>query len=389
MSSYNNIKPVYLHSCGKYDYSEIKKAVENIGKELVNGWDSFIPDKAKVLLKPNLLMGTDPSKAVTTHPLIVKAVTEICKEAGASKVTIGDSPALGSTRKVAGKAGLLSVAKETGAEIHDFTESVQVSTPEGFMHRNFTIAKEVIDADIIINLPKFKTHALMVITLSVKNNYGLFVGKQKMRWHLQSGRNYEYFARLLVELAYTIKPSLSIIDAVIGMEGNGPSSGTPRNLGFIAASEDMLSLDSVCTEIAGINPDKNYCLKVANEMGFKTDLKDIPLKGDPVNQFRMDDFKPASTMAVDGPPILQPFLWILRPLCTVKPFVNKDLCKGCGICMKACPPQSISLPESKAVVSIDHNKCIRCFCCQELCPEGAIHAKDPIGVKIMKALGLE
>jgi Pyruvate/2-oxoacid:ferredoxin oxidoreductase delta subunit len=210
-----------------------------------------------------------------------------------------------------------------------------------------------------------------------------------MRWHLQCGRNYEYFARLLVELAYTIKPSLSIIDAVIGMEGNGPSSGTPRKLGFIGASEDMLSLDSVCTEIAGINPDKNYCLKVANEMGFKTDLKDIPLKGDPVNQFRMDDFKPASTMAVDGPPILQPFLWILRPLCTVKPFVNKDLCKGCGICMKACPPQSISLPESKAVVSIDHNKCIRCFCCQELCPEGAIHAKDPIGVKIMKALGLE
>ncbi len=389
MSSYNNTKPVYLHSCDKYDYSEIKKAVENIGSELVNGWDSFIPDRAKVLLKPNLLMGTDPSKAVTTHPLIVKAVAEICKKAGASKVIIGDSPALGSTRKVAGKAGILSVAEEIGAEINDFTESVQVSTPEGFMHRNFTIAKEVIDADIIINLPKFKTHALMVLTLSVKNNYGLFVGKQKMRWHLQSGRNYEYFARLLVELAYTIRPSLSIIDAVIGMEGNGPSSGTPRKLGFIAASEDMLSLDSVCTEIAGIIPDKNYCLKVANEMGFKTALKNIPLKGAPVNLFKVNDYELAATMAIDGPRFLQPFLWILRPLCTVKPFVNKSLCKGCGMCMKACPPQSISLPESKAVVSIDHNKCIRCFCCQELCPEGAIHAKDPIGVKIMKALGLE
>lgn len=389
MPSYNNTKPVYLHSCNEYDYSEIKKAVKNIGSELVNGWDSFIPDGAKVLLKPNLLMGTDPSKAVTTHPLIVKAVAEICNEAGASKVTIGDSPAMGSIRKVAEKAGILSVAKDVSAEIGDFTESVQISTPDDFMHRNFTIAKEVIDADIIINLPKFKTHAMMVLTFSVKNNYGLFVGKQKVRWHFQSGSNYEYFARLLVELAYTVKPSLSIMDAIIGMEGNGPSSGTPRKLGFIAASEDMLSLDSVCTEIAGINPDKNYCLKVANKMGYNTNFKDITLKGDSVDRFKMKNFIPASTMAIDGPLLLRPFLWILRPLCTVKPFVNEDLCKGCGICMKACPPQCISLPESKKMISIDHNKCIRCFCCQELCPEGAVHAKDSIGVKMMKVLGLE
>ncbi len=389
MSSYNNTKPVYLHSCDKYDYSEIKKAVKKIGAELVNGWDTFIPDGAKVLIKPNLLIGTDPLKAVTTHPLIVKAVAEICKEAGASKITIGDSPAMGSTRKVAGKTGILSIAEEIGAEINDFTESIQISTPEDFMHRNFTIAKQVLDADIIINLPKFKTHAMMVLTFSVKNNYGLFVGKQKARWHFQSGRNYEYFARLLIELAYTIKPSLSIIDAIVGMEGNGPSSGTPRKLGFIGASEDMLSLDSVCTEITGINQDKNYCLKVADKIGYKTNFKDITLKGDSIDLFKMKDFIPASTMAVEGPPFLRPFLWILRPLCTVKPFVNEDLCKGCGICMKACPPQCISLSESKDVTSIDHNKCIRCFCCQELCPEGAIHAKDSIGVKMMKILGLE
>ncbi len=389
MTTKNNSKPVYLHKCNEYDYSEIKKAILNIGKELVGGWDAFIPDGAKVLLKPNLLISSDPSKAITTHPFIVKAVAEVCKESGASKVIIGDSPALGSTRKVAEKTGVLSAADETFAEIGDFTESVQVSTEKGFMHRSFTIAKEVTDADIIINLPKFKTHALMVLTLSIKNNYGLFVGKQKMRWHLQSGRDYDYFARLLVELAYTAKPSLSIIDAIVGMEGNGPSNGTPRDLGFIAASEDMVSLDSVCTEISGVKPDKNYCLKVAKEMGFKTDLKDIALKGDPLELFKINDLKLASTMAIDGPLIIRPFVWILRPLCTIKPYVNKDLCKGCGICMRSCPPQSISLSESKDFVSIDHNKCIRCFCCQELCPEGAIHARDSIGVKILRALGLE
>ncbi len=389
MTAENNTKPVYLHKCSEYDYPAIKKAVVNIGDELVGGWNTFIPDGAKVLLKPNLLMSSEPAKAITTHPFIVKAVAEVCKDAGASKVTIGDSPALGSTRKVAEKTGVLSATEEASAEIGDFTESVKVSTAKDFMHRNFTIAKEVTDADIIINLPKFKTHALMVLTLSIKNNYGLFVGKQKMRWHLQSGRDYDYFARLLVELAYTVKPSLSIIDAIVGMEGNGPSNGTPRNLGFIAASEDMVSLDSVCTEIAGVKPDKNYCLKVAKEMGFETELKDIPLKGDPIEKFKVDDFKMASTMAIDGPLIIRPFVWMLRPLCTIKPHVNKGLCKGCGICMRSCPPQSISLSEKKGVVSIDHSKCIRCFCCQELCPEGAIHAKDSIGVKIMKALGLE
>ena len=389
MAEQNNIKPVYLQQCGNYNYLQIKKTVLNIGTALVGGWDAFIPDGAKVLLKPNLLISSDSSKAITTHPLIVKAVAEICMKSGASKVTIGDSPAMGSTRKVAEKTGVLSAAEEACAEIGDFTESTQVSAPDGFMHRNFTIAKEVIDADIIINLPKFKTHALMTLTLSVKNLYGLFVGKQKMRWHLQSGRDYDYFARLLVELAYTVKPSLSIIDAIVAMEGNGPSSGTPRNLGFIAASEDMLCLDSVCTEIAGVKPDKMYTLKVAEEIGFKTDFKDIPLKGDPVDLFKVTDLKLASTMAIEGPLIIRPFVWILRPLCTVKPFVNKSLCLSCGICMNACPPQCISLSKSKGVVSIDHNKCIRCFCCQELCPEGAIHAKDSIGVKILKALSLE
>lgn len=389
MTTYNNSRPVYLHPCGSYNYSEVKAAVEKIGSELKGGWKAFIPDGAKVLLKPNLLIAAVPEKAVTTHPSLVRAVAEICRDAGASEVMVGDSPALGSTRKVAQKAGVFAEAEQAAAKIAGFTESVRIDTPAEFMHRSFTIAREAVDADLIINLPKFKTHALMVLTLSVKNLYGLFVGKQKMRWHMQSGRDYAFFARLLLELAYSVKPSLSIIDAVEGMEGNGPSSGTPRHLGFIGASEDMLSLDRVCSEIVGIPPDKNHCLRVAREIGFNTDLAGIEVCGASLESFKTDSFKPAATMAVEGPPILKPFVSLIEKYCTIKPFLDKSRCKGCGICMAACPPRAISQAEKNTPVLIDPRKCIRCFCCQELCPEGAIHAGESIGVKLMKLLGLE
>jgi len=389
MTVYNNSKPVYLHKCDRYDHERIKKAVITIGDHLKGGWNNIIPDGAKVLLKPNMLISAAPARAVTTHPFLVGAVAEICREAGAATVTIGDSPALGSTLKVAQKTGILQAAQQAAADIGRFTDSVRIKTPAEFMHRSFTVAKEAVDADVIINLPKFKTHALMVLTLSTKNLYGLFVGKQKMRWHLQSGRDHAFFARLLVELAYTVKPSLSIIDAVEGMEGNGPSSGTPRPLGFIGASEDMLSLDRVCTEIVGIPPDKNHCLRTARQMGFTTDLDRIDLRGDSLDRFQIDDFKPAATMAVEGPPLLKPFVGMVEKFFTVKPSVTQSRCRGCGICITACPPQAITLPKKDGAVSINHSRCIRCFCCQELCPEGAIHARDSIGVKLMKALGLE
>lgn len=381
-------KKVSVYKCRDYTYPEVKKAVVKMGEDLFGGWKACIPPGAKVLLKPNLLTAAPAEKAVSPHPFVVRAVAEACREAGAGKIIIGDSPGFGTALKVAAKCGILDVAQELGIDVVDFSESITVPTTEAFLHRSFSIAREVAEADLIINLPKFKTHAMMVITLAVKNLYGTLVGKQKARWHLQCGRDYAHFARLLIELAYTVKPAVSILDAIVGMEGNGPQNGTPRNFGFLAASKDMLSLDRVAVDIAGISPEQVPTLQVARTMGFDTALEHIQLYGDAPGDLKIDGLKHAAHMHVEGPLFFRMLIGLVRPYMTTQPYVKRMSCKGCLICMKACPAESIFQSGPGKPVSINNKTCIRCFCCQELCPEGAITAQEAFGVRLMKALGL-
>jgi uncharacterized protein (DUF362 family)/NAD-dependent dihydropyrimidine dehydrogenase PreA subunit len=378
---------VSVQKCGGYYYPDVKQAIIKMGKDILGGWETFIPSGAKILLKPNLLRPATAEQAVSPHPAVVRAVAEVCLDAGAGNIIIGDSPGYGTAQKVAAQCGILDVARDLGIKVIDFTESVSVPAPEDFLHRNFSIAREVAEADIIINLPKFKTHAMMTLTLAVKNLFGVFAGRQKARWHFQSGRNYNHFARLLMELAYTVKPAVSILDAITGMEGNGPGRGTPRAMGFLAASRDMVSLDRVAVEISGVNPERIYTLQAAREMGFNTDLEGIRVAGDSIAAVKIHDLKLAAHMAVEGPRFLRPLSWVVRRYATTRPSIDKSACKACGICMEACPAGSISQPAINEPVAISHETCISCFCCQELCPEGAITAKDALGVKLMQALG--
>jgi uncharacterized protein (DUF362 family)/NAD-dependent dihydropyrimidine dehydrogenase PreA subunit len=361
-----NENKVSLSACYDYKYSVVKQTI-----------------------KPNFLKPSTADQVVSPHPVVVRAIAEICIEAGAGKIIIGDSPGFGSARKVAEKCGILKVAKDLGVDLVDFTEAITVSTPDNFFHKKFTIARDAVEADIIINLPKFKTHAMMVLTLAVKNLYGFFVGKQKVRWHFQSGGDYNHFARLLVELAYTVNPGVSILDAVIGMEGNGPGSGNPRRFGFLAASRDMTCLDRVATEIAGVDPKKMHTLQAAEDIGYNTDLRKISVIGDSIEKLKIQDLKLAGNMNVDGPLFLKPLSRLLGRYITTKPFVEKMICRGCAICVKSCPANCITQTSSNKPVAINHNNCIRCFCCQELCPEGAIRVKDSIGVNLFRRFGLE
>jgi uncharacterized protein (DUF362 family)/NAD-dependent dihydropyrimidine dehydrogenase PreA subunit len=318
----------------------------------------------------------------------MQAVVEACISAGAGKIVIGDSPGFGTARRVAQACGIMQVAREFDIEVVDFSSSVTIETPEGCIHRQFEVAREVAEADIIINLPKFKTHAMMVLTLAVKNLYGVIVGRQKARWHYQSGRDHNHFARLLLELAYTLKPSVSILDAIVGMQGNGPSSGEPRFLGYLAASRDMVSLDAVATHLAGVPLQQVYTLAEAKRMGFSVGLDEISCTGDPLEALRINDLEMARQMSVEGPAFLRPISWLANRFVTTRPKVEAHLCCRCGVCLEACPARCMSLPD-KGPVSIDTKSCIRCFCCQELCPEGAIHAHDAFGVHLLRRLGLE
>jgi len=379
-------RTVTVRSCSSYDYPLVKEAVARLGEDIAGGWASIIPRGSKVLIKPNLLTAATAEQAVSPHPAVVRALVELCRDAGAASTTIGDSPGFGTAQKVAAKCGILDTARELGVEVVNFADSITVPAPAGFHNRSFSIARDIAEAGVVINLAKFKTHAMMTMTLAVKNLFGAFVGKQKAQWHLQSGRSQDHFARMLVELAYTVRPAISVLDAVIGMEGNGPNSGTPRKLGFLAASRDMVSLDRVACAITGVAPDKVYIFKAAQNMGLAVDLEGIRLAGDPIEPLKITDLKLASMMHVQGPAYFRPFARLLLHSLTTRPAVDATRCKGCGICMQACPAAAISQPADKAVVCIDCDACIRCYCCQELCPEGAIAPRDAWGLRLIKRL---
>jgi uncharacterized protein (DUF362 family)/Pyruvate/2-oxoacid:ferredoxin oxidoreductase delta subunit len=364
----------------------VKEAVVKLGENSTGGWASILPRGSKVLIKPNLLTPAMAEQCVSPHPAVVRALIELCRDAGAASITIGDSPGFGTAQKVAAKCGILDVARELGVEVINFADSITVPAPAGFHNRSFSIARDIVEADVVINLAKFKTHAMMVITLSVKNMFGAFVGKHKAQWHLQSGRSHDHFARMLVELAYTVKPAISVLDAVIGMEGNGPGSGKPRKLGFLAASRDMVSLDRVACAIAGVAPDKVYIFKAARNLGLAVDLEGIRLSGDSIKPLSITDLKPASMMHVEGPAYFRPFAGLLRRSLTTRPAVDASRCKGCAICRKACPAAAITQPAPGACVRIDDGSCIRCYCCQELCPEGAIAPRDAWALRLIKSL---
>ncbi|MCX8043382.1 MAG: DUF362 domain-containing protein [Desulfobacterota bacterium] len=385
----NQDKRVSVRRCASYSPDAVRAAVAALADDLIGGWRSIVPPGARVLLKPNLLKAATPEQVVCPHPEVVRAIAQACIDAGASSVRIGDSPGIGSTRRVAEKSGIAQVARDLGIEVVEFDETATITPPQGFWHRSFTIAAEVLRADVIINIAKCKTHAIMGLTLSVKNLYGVFVGKQKARWHFQCGRDYAHFARLLVELAYTINPAFSVVDAVIGMEGNGPGNGTPRHLGFLAASRDMVSLDQVVADILGFTPEKVPTLAAAQSMGFDISPEHITIIGDNPKSLAVQNLRPAARMHVQGPLPIRMLAVLLDRFMTTQPTIDPHTCSGCGMCAQICPAGALASIGTGVPPRLVRRSCIRCFCCQEICPQGAITARDPLGVRLLKHLRLE
>tara|TARA_B100000315_G_scaffold87601_1_gene80416 strand:+ start:3172 stop:4311 length:1140 start_codon:yes stop_codon:yes gene_type:complete len=366
MSSVVSIKKIR-----SYDHKAVSDAVKNSVDDL-GGISRFVKKGDTVLLKPNLLAAKAPESAVTTHPSIVQAVGELVKDCG-GKIIIGDSPAIGSWNNITKKTGMSGVADRLGARLVHFDKPVQIKKNEKHLFKLLKISKDVLEADVVINLPKLKTHTQMYLTLGVKNMFGCVVGKKKPQLHMEAGKDSRHFARMLVEIYDAIAPALTIIDGVIGMEGNGPGSGDPKLIGLILASNDAVAMDRIICEIIGAEPEKLFILAAAKELGYgNAELNEIQVRGEDLKKVKVGSFKfPSLTSAEFGPPFLRKFI---KDLVTSKPKEDHNQCTLCNFCMDVCPPKIIKKNGDR--LNFNYDDCIRCYCCIEVCPEGAMKVKQ-------------
>lgn len=362
---------VALTAAPSYDRATIEVALERLLAPL-GGMAAFVRPGQKVLLKPNMLAGKSPEKAVTTHPEVVRAVILLAQRAGGI-VSVGDSPGVGSPRQVAQRSGILAVIEETGAHFAPFAESVPVHLATGTFHQ-LELARDILDAEVIINLPKLKTHQMMGLTCGVKNLFGAVVGMRKPQLHLQAGTDKAFFALMLLELAERIRPALTIVDAITGMEGDGPGSGDPVHIGALIAGANPLAVDSVAIALTGIPPNEVWTQQLARHRNLPgSRLEEVEILGADLATLRVPHFRPAKSTDVNfGIPA-----FLRRPLrraLTARPVVDQTRCQACGLCVKHCPPAAMVINAGR--LQIDEHACIRCFCCQELCPHAALDTRQ-------------
>lgn len=359
-----------------YDFQTVEQGIkENLAN--LGGLDQYIKPSDKVLLKPNLVEGMPPDKGVNTHPEVMRALIREVRAVGAIPL-VGDSPGVSSTRKAAEKCGLLRVCQEEGVDLLDFGESMEVSHPQGLVLKKLHIAKAFTQADKVISVAKLKTHTFMGITGATKNLFGFIVGMQKAQFHLRMQKRQE-FAGMLIDIAHVIKPVLSIVDGIVGMEGNGPRNGSPVHAGVLLAGENCFAVDVAMASIMGFNPDDIPLTALALKQGLTPPLAELDLAGT-AQDLRLSFVEPRSMKSLED----RVPKWVAelgRSQLTACPEIAVN-CIGCGRCAAHCPPKAMTVSGGK--VQINYDKCIRCYCCQELCPENAVHLEEGQLLKLVR-----
>ena len=284
----NLTRTVVLSHCPDYQRGNVEKSIRNILDNL-GGLEQFVSKDDRVLIKPNLLKASFPGDCITTHPAVVEAVVRIIIEHG-GRPFIGDSPAFGDLSAVAKVTGMADICKRYNILLKPFNSPVAVKVSDPFV-KTLHIDKAVLDADKIINIPKLKTHVQVGFSGAVKNLFGCLSGKKKVLWHFKAGDKERRFGRMLLEIYNTVCPALHIVDAVIALEGDGPTKGDPKQVGLIAASADALSLDRVLCEIVGLPVSSSEVLEaLRSHYGISIDMGEITITGDPLNNFTGNQF---------------------------------------------------------------------------------------------------
>ena len=377
---------VSLVPCGSYGEDDCARALKNVLEPLDGlGW---VKPGMKIAVKVNLVAPMKPEQAATTHPALLCALIALLKERGAS-VVVGDSP--GGLYNAAHLAHVYDAAgmracEQAGAELNRDFGQAEAHFPEAAAAKTFQYTSYLTDCDAIIDFCKLKSHGMMGMSNAVKNLFGAIPGTMKPEYHYRFP-NADDFANMLVDLNEYFKPRLAICDAVVGMEGNGPTMGTPRQLGFVAASFSTHKLDLVCAEILGLSKDDVPTLRMACARGLvPASAGEISVFGDPA-AFAVPDFKapvaqgPVTFAAKFRGPFAELMDHAARAALTCRPQVKKRLCVGCSKCASICPAKAIAMVNR--LPSIDRKKCIHCFCCQEFCPKGAMQVHRPLTARLL------
>jgi uncharacterized protein (DUF362 family)/Pyruvate/2-oxoacid:ferredoxin oxidoreductase delta subunit len=368
--------PVALVRCASYEAEALDRAVaealELAPPPEVRG--------ASVLLKPNILSAALPEQAISTRGELLAAFARALKARGAARLMAGESPGWQTGEAAARKSGIRAACDAEGVEWLDFSEGAEVESPLGKRVKRFTFAAALGEADILVSLPKLKTHRLMRYTGAIKNLFGLVPGLAKSAFHLRFPES-EDFGSMLVDLALAAKPAYSLMDAVVSMEGEGPANGRPVRTGLLLASRDPAALDWVAASLIGYDPREiPYLVDAASRGAWVSGMDDIEIAGLSLDEARPASFELVGRSSIDRfftDRLPSPLRRLVRNAAVARPFFDNAKCIRCGGCVKICPPGALELvPDARAAsgrrIAVDYEKCIRCYCCHEVCPADAI-----------------
>jgi uncharacterized protein (DUF362 family)/Pyruvate/2-oxoacid:ferredoxin oxidoreductase delta subunit len=363
---------ISVRTCTGYELNKVQILISDIYSS-TDGPD--IKGK-KVLVKPNILTDSDPSKCICTHPVIVEAMVRFLQANGAI-VYIGDSPSVHVQKFKAEKSGIQSVCENTGAVWVDFRLD---PTEKKLGKGKIKVASIVDKIDLIISLPKFKNHELVYFTGAIKNTLGLVPGFNKAKQHAFH-QNRNIFGEFLVDLNEAVLPHYFLIDAVMGMEGSGPANGLPKEIGLLLGSSNPLILDIIASRIAGYDPMIIPTTRTAYFRKIWLDSEDdILYDGPELDTIILKDFKkvPVSGSANISLQFVMKRIKPLRKLERRPVFIHEN-CTGCLKCVKICPVNAIeSHPVKENFIVLTDSKCIRCFCCSEVCMDSAVEIRRKV-----------